>query len=339
MVEKNNHHFVPQFYLKKFSNNNKSVGMYLFRDNKYIVHGSIKDNAYRKHLYGEDTEIEDALATYEGKWQSIISNIIQTKSINMSEEDYYLLLSFILVSEARTAMVADHNNKEINVLADIACKMKHNKNNPIDIEYEIPNLVPMQIAIEATPILLDLDAVLIINESNRGFITSDNPVVRYNQFFIHRNYFLNHGLGHMGIQIFLPLNPEICLCIYDSVMYSNVTDSVIKIKSGSQINELNKLFLQNAYETIFFNNSMKESFIKSLAKYRTNKDKTDVPVLGGKNGFLIASCHPSVKERIKLDFFKINPGLINCTLPNHMGGPQRPYAEEFSKLKKAEKGK
>lgn len=44
ITEKENQHYVPQFYLKIFSLNDKSVGMYRFAVNKVITHASIKDN-------------------------------------------------------------------------------------------------------------------------------------------------------------------------------------------------------------------------------------------------------------------------------------------------------
>lgn len=332
--QKNNHHFVPQFYLKKFSNNRKSVGAYLLNNHKYVEHASIKEIAYRKHLYGKDDDIENALAHDEGLWNKIIEEIIRTKHINLSDEDYLNLLMFITVTEARTSFTADYNNKEINVLYDLIYKLETGKNKTLDVEFKIPNLIPLKSALEIYPILFDLDIILVVNNSNRGFITSDNPVVRYNQFFVYRHYYRNYGLGHMGIQIFFPLSPEVCICVYDRTMYKPKTDGIITVKSGSQINELNKLFLLNAYQTIFFNNQQKESYIRSLIKYRNSKNSFDIPVFGAGNHYLIQTSHPSVHDRIKLSFFSINPDLLDVSLPAHAAGPIRPYAEEFDKNKK-----
>ena len=38
-------------------------------------------------------------------------------------------------------------------------------------------------------------------------------------------------------------------------------------------------------------------------------------------------------EKIKLNFFKINPDLISAPLPTHMAGPLRPITEEYFKAK------
>lgn len=336
-MDKKNHHFVPQFYLRNFSNDNKSMGMFLLDKQKYIPYASIKKTAYREYLYGENGTIENGLANNEGEWSKIINKIIAAEKIDLDdEEEYITLLLFLTLTEARTSQIADYNNAQISTTANLLFKMKEGKDRDLGVHYNIPNLISMQAAAKSTPMLTDLNLLLVINESNRGFITSDNPVVRYNQFFVFRNYYRNYGIGQMGIQLFVPLNPKICLCVYDDVMYSPITKDVVTIHSGSQINELNKLFLLNAYERIFFNNIQKESYIKSLSKYSKGKKAFDIPILGARNHYLIPFSHESVKERIKLDFFKINPDLLRIPLPLHMAGPIRPKAEEFIEEEKLE---
>ena len=36
-------HYVPKFYLRNFSENNKSIGLYRFKEKKIIKQGSIRD--------------------------------------------------------------------------------------------------------------------------------------------------------------------------------------------------------------------------------------------------------------------------------------------------------
>ncbi len=329
-MEKKNHHFVPQFYLRNFSNDGKSIGMFLNGKQKYVPYSSIKKTAYREYLYGENGTIENGLANNEGEWSQIIGRIIKTGKLELDgEEEYIKLLLFLTISEARTSQMADQNNAHISTLANLVIKMKLGKEKDVGVHYNIPNLISMKAAAETTPILTDLELLLIINESNRGFITSDNPVVRYNQYFMYRNYFRNYGLGQMGIQLFVPLSPRICLCVYDNTMYLPTTYDIITLRSGSQINELNKLFLLNAYERIFFNNNQKESYIKSLSKYWKEKKPLDIPEFGSKNNYIIPYSQESVKEKVKLDFFRINPALLSMPLPLHAAGPMRPKAEEY----------
>ncbi|HEX2983013.1 MAG TPA: DUF4238 domain-containing protein, partial [Ignavibacteriales bacterium] len=64
MAERKNQHFVPQFYLRNFSENKKSLCDYNLSNNKYIKNASIKDMASQNYFYGKDENIEKLLSKY-----------------------------------------------------------------------------------------------------------------------------------------------------------------------------------------------------------------------------------------------------------------------------------
>src|SRR5690349_7669592 len=67
MAENKNHHYVPQFYLRNFSIDEKQVAVGLYLHEKNIFTTTAIDNiASKKYLYGKDNIIEDALAQLEG---------------------------------------------------------------------------------------------------------------------------------------------------------------------------------------------------------------------------------------------------------------------------------
>ena len=47
--DKRRQHYVPKFYLRNFSENNKAVGIYLLKIDKIIEHGSINDNLWQEY--------------------------------------------------------------------------------------------------------------------------------------------------------------------------------------------------------------------------------------------------------------------------------------------------
>ena len=100
--DKRRQHYVPKFYLRNFSKNKKSVGIYLFKENKIIEHGSINDNLWKEYFYGEDAVVENKLAEYEGRWKDIISAIIETERLPDTNSDLVWLRYFMLISSART---------------------------------------------------------------------------------------------------------------------------------------------------------------------------------------------------------------------------------------------
>lgn len=63
------HHYVPRFYLKRFSINNegKFIGLYNHKSKIFIQKAPIKHHACESYLYGRDDEIEIELAKLENK--------------------------------------------------------------------------------------------------------------------------------------------------------------------------------------------------------------------------------------------------------------------------------
>lgn len=343
-MEKISHHYVPQFYLKNFSTNHKSIGMYIDKHSNYIRQASIKKQACKDYLYGRDQIIEDTLMGLESKVFNIIKHIIDTYKIPSNQSKaYHLLILFILILEVRVQRQADSMNNLINEQVKAMAKMskEHGKldvtEKTIDemrVSLDIPNLPLMQAAAQIYPIILDLKATLILIENDRMFITSDNPVVRYNYMYVIRKYTQRgYGLGNMGIQIFLPISPKCCLYIYDNVMYNtslSKQDNIILTK-GKHVDELNKLFYMNSYDFLFFNEKVKESYIRRIVSKNKHENdvKREVNILGSASNKLIAYQKKCVKDRINMPFLRIDPQFKNMPLPTHMAGPMRPYAERF----------
>ncbi len=81
---KNNHHYVPQFYLRNFSHNKKNISMYLKSSRKFIEMANIKGQAYKQHLYGETEDLENTLMTIEHKASIVINKIINELQTQLS---------------------------------------------------------------------------------------------------------------------------------------------------------------------------------------------------------------------------------------------------------------
>ncbi|HHW02046.1 MAG TPA: DUF4238 domain-containing protein [Thermoanaerobacterales bacterium] len=343
-MEKKSHHYVPQFLLKNFSENKKSIGMFINSNSKFIKQASIKKQACKDYLYGKNKEIEDMLMIIETHASSLIRSIIQSITLpKLYSEEYNLLMLFILLSEARVQKQADTNEKLITELMRVSAKMykEHGRldvpDEAIDnlqVTYDVPNLYSMKAAVELYPILLDLKTVILIIDNDRYFITSDRPIVRYNYMYVKRNYKFNgYGLGNMGIQIFFPISPKHCIYIFDDIMYQSkvIDENKIVLSRGTYVDELNKLFYLNSYKYLFFNEKTKESYIRRLVENlkHDNSLNKELVQFGSSSNKLIMQQVNYVKEYIKMPFLSINPKLINMPLPQHTAGPIRPYAQKF----------
>lgn len=341
-MQKVNHHYVPQFHLKNFSSNGKSVSMFINNKSLFIKTASIKEQAYKKHLYGENNDIENYFMVIEEKIAYITRRILELNELPPKHtEEYKILLLYLLLAEARVQKTAESRNNFIDKLMKTVAKMDKNLNLPPDsidkvkISFNIPNQLPIQAAIQIYPILFDLRMILLISDCDRRFITSDNPLTRYNQFYVYRDYQIRgYGLGNMGIQLFYPISPKVCLCLYDDAMYhcNGLSNSCLSLVRGRDIDELNKLFYLNSMDYLFFSDQISESYIKRLSEGLTpvhNLEK-EVNIFGTENDALIHNQTSFVKQRIRLPYMILNPKYSSMPLPAHMAGPIRPYARRFT---------
>lgn len=338
-MEKISHHYVPQFYLKNFSNNHKSIGLYINKKDVFIKEASIKKQACKDYLYGKTLELEDFLMETETNVSKIIKEIINTHTLpSKNSQEYQLLIFFMLLSESRNLKTAESANNYIDSLLkaiinndDGFSNMRKNL-DLVKFVSTIPNLIPIKNSQKSYPLLLDLKPVLIVNAADRDFITSDNPLVKYNQLYIKKNYYRGYGIMSVGLQLFFTISPRLCICVFDDTTYEckNMRNESITITKGKEIDELNKLFYLNSYQKIFMSNKITKSYIKRIIDGLPNtmieldKEVKTKDVLSGQ---LISYIEKRVQEPIKLQFFKIIKEKMVMDMPNRLAAPVRPGSQ------------
>lgn len=323
-----NQHYVPQFYLKLFSNNSKSIGTWNSKIDKIINDASIVGMASRDNLYGSDQNLEKELASWEKDWSITIHKIIETNKIE-TLDDFASILTFITIGSTRTLKNADISNYISDYLAKIMLtnKIPQKILNGMKIKMDIPNLMSMKVAADMTIILSDLKYFVIENVSTVAFITSDNPICLYNKFYVQRKYNRNYGWGTAGLIVLLPLTPEKCLCLYDPMVYRTITSNSVILDSGRDIVHINRLLTRNAYHNIFFNNQKDCRIINIKSAYQTVDIENSIRPFGP----LLQIGGNSILDRYDLNFLKIRKKYKKISLPMHMGGLNRPISEQYQK--------
>ena len=131
-----------------------------------------------------------------------------------------------------------------------------------------------------------------MNKTDVEFVTSDNPVVLYNQLFSFRKFGSNTGLAQKGLQIFLPISPKIALIFYDHDVYSvgKRHSLTVNIDLVRDVYELNTLQMCSAMNCVYFRDS--ELDVNSL--YRKAS-----PFLRQKKGTLNVLLGKKTKNRRK----------------------------------------
>ena len=232
--------------------------------------------------------IENKLAEHEGRWNDIISSIINTERLPDTERDLTWLRYFILISSARTLKRGNQTNNDYTTLIkkvleveepELFKRIMNAGEDRLFVKMKYPALPFIKVTQQFVPLVIDLKMELLINRSTIDYVTSDNPTVFYNQLFQEKNLSRGFGWGESGIQFIVPISPRIAICMYDSEVY-DIKENILN--SNSTINKLNELFLNNADELIVFiyggdakAKSEKLSYIDRLVKRRGDPSVQD----------------------------------------------------------------
>ena len=310
----------------------------------------------RNNFYGDDDRVENFLdQKIERKAATIIKKIIVTNSlpdIKVDFSEYEHLITFLLVSEGRNLKIADSVNNLADSLAKTMLKLKKDIDfSHIDIDrYSVklnnPANETISIALSSVPLIFDLEPIIIFQKTPRKFITSDNPLIRYNSFFVHRKY---HGRGFgyadRGLQLFFPISSDKCLLLYDSLVYDipGVKDNILYLERAREVDFLNELIYLNSYNNVFFHEKVKEDYLRKIAlkNKRTPKLKElerEIQYFSSNdpNSLLLTSHHNRVTKRINLPWIRLTKHAKQLKLPAHLGGLQRvesPFIRDFLKEK------
>lgn len=216
-------HYVPQFLLRPFGHGSKkSRKLHAFdkksRVSEYIA---IKDIAYEDHLYDlsdGSKSLDPLLSELEQRTAPLIKNIVEKRSVRLiSKTEKFDLSFFFVVQMMRTIQsFRDFESTQKKFKATL-------KGMGIDEESELGhylngNSTDDYINIIATTApklageLFRKAWILYTPKGANEFITSDNPVVKYNMFEA-PPFQSNLGLSCEGIEINIPLAPDLLLSL------------------------------------------------------------------------------------------------------------------------------
>ncbi|WMX13220.1 DUF4238 domain-containing protein [Aureispira sp. CCB-E] len=322
MADKKKQHYVPRFYLKLFSILPKKTQLKIYNksNNTIIPQGPLKTQAYENYFYDKKPEIENSFAELEAKSANILKEIIRTQNLpNKKEEDYVTLWFFTLVQAARTKFMAISMDNMMNNLFDTVSKHDKNLKNALEnttFNQQNTALLNLKFLLKSIHKAFDLEGKLIVNETQKPFITSDNPVMKYNQFLERKAHPSGRtGLSSKGLQIFYPINPKVLLMLFDSKVYKvgNRKQKTIYTKEEKDIESLNLLQFINSDKVVFSNDQASDIYLKKL--YTRSKKFCDAPRIAGNetktknieentHSVLISQWSKEIEINLKLSFVK-----------------------------------
>lgn len=317
-MPKRKHHFVPRFYLKAFQSERGRIHLYNLKRSLPVENASLRDQCYKRKFYGTNDLLENEIAKLEGCIAPVLKSIATKGEVPRFDSDGYLtLLSFVAMQALRTPTSAD----QVNQIVDKMMKQAHSSGidlPDVDIEamrfgFDDPVLMSLGLLQWMLMNISDLRAQLIVSPYE-VFITSDNPVFRYNQYCEGIQHMGTTGFLQCGIQFFVPLSPRHQLVLYDSKTYNVKLPnrlSGIRRPKQSDIDNLNKMQLISANENVYFSDWQQLQDINRLlsnANHLRSPDPTVVQEYGqddDPNSSLIHTYNHPIDMSLRLTFMSI----------------------------------
>lgn len=327
-MAKKRHHYVPQLYLKYFSNDKKNITVFSVNEDKIVAKKApIHRQCYKNYMYSKDQRFEDAMSLLEGATKKIFENILTSDNIpRRKETDYITLLIFVLYQSARTLFATEQLNEMVDKMAKSIMRddIKFRRPKGITLEdiekltvsSKEPGLLSLGIVSRMIPLLLDLECKLITNDTSNEFITSDNPVIRYNKYYLNdmRSY---TGFACKGLIILFPITPNYYLIYYDSIIYrigGKKLHTPVTQLTQDDVDHLNILQLINANKTVYTSN-MDDKYLQNISAKSKKYRFTDKTILreseyvdhgDGKKSQLLWIARQSIKYDANTSFIRIS---------------------------------
>lgn len=302
-----------------YCGNRKQIGLYNSKIDLFRPLAKLKSQGYKKYLYGEDLQIETMLGEQENRLAQLLQIVSQGK-VNLSQgsEQVKDLIYFTILADFRNPAKAEEIEASNTALIKEAIKELDDKQLKALVDkLKINNTMYYSLSHiqDALITISDLKIKILNNNTEKPFVTSDNPVVKYNKFLEGlKSLRPSIGLGAMGLIILYPLSPKYCLVLYDSKTYKvgNRRDNVVVINDDRFIFEVNSLQSIYSDKNIYFNELISEKYAKALHNRIRNFEKPNQPKVitmpsqkPGDNGRYIGVIRSDCRLGLKLDQIKL----------------------------------
>lgn len=254
MSKKSKQHYVPRLYLKQFASQPKRINVHIIQTHESKQDVSLRGQCQQSRFYGKTNDVEDDLMRLEGIVGPALDRIVQHSSLPVEEsnERAHVLL-FAAFQVSRTRMAAANMMKGFNKMLDLV-KPKDGGLDERKMQFDSALRESLRNAGLIAECWTDLEIHLILNAGDHLLLTSDNPVVLYNQYCEGIEGFGTTGATKRGLQVLLPLSPRHLVLFYDKHVYKvgGRNSNVSEVSRPEDLNSINLLQAINADEVLLF---------------------------------------------------------------------------------------
>ncbi|HEX4823268.1 MAG TPA: DUF4238 domain-containing protein [Candidatus Polarisedimenticolaceae bacterium] len=261
------HHFVPKFYLRAFSQNARQIHVFNLERREAFLKASLRDQCCEPSFYGEFPGLEERLQKLEDAFAPVVQEVILTQrppARNTATMGH--LVTFIALQHRRSVAAVESSVESWENMRKALGPMspelvRDGWSGPIS------SVEAMRLALgvvnEAAHGLVDLHMRTLVAPTGVRFVTSDDPVFLYNQFCegVHGTGVL--GIAQRGLQVFLPVSPEVTVMLFDPAVYKLASGDAIAV-TARDVEMLNGLQVLSADESILLSDENDVAGIRRL---------------------------------------------------------------------------
>lgn len=250
------HHFVPQFYLRQFSPDRRSLAVLHKASGRVFDCAPIRGQCAINNFHGWHPDAEKSLSVLESASAAVIARILANEKLPPSGSDDRDTLNLHVALQAlRTQTMASSNDamaeRFVRLMAQGDEAMKDVDFDRFRIGHQYPAALPIRIALETYPSLGSLDGCLLRAGVGCNFVTSDNPIVLYNSALSDVWWQGVTGLDSEGLQIFFPISTKFCVYLFDPKIYKSASNTYLRILSEEDLNKILALITLNSNKAIY----------------------------------------------------------------------------------------
>jgi len=246
-----NQHFVPRCHFRPFTLEGKGLAINLFNLNRQVtvLNAPVKNQCSADYFYGRDLHYEKRMQVIEGLYAAAISRICG-RGYALTNEDLETFRVFWVLQHLRTEAAS-------RAIAALADDVVDTTGAPEEFRTSIAQAVQvvMSTVPEMVSVVGDLKVCLLRNRSAADFITSDDPAIHTNRWYLRtgNERLGTPGLAKSGTICLMPLTPRHFFLAYDGDVYSlPVTKHWVDVKKESDVGMLNQQQLLNAMANVYF---------------------------------------------------------------------------------------
>ena len=214
-----NHHYVPQFYLRRFGTDTHVSAILMNHGFRFVESAKIKGQSSKPDYY-RFPEVESIFGQIEREASRLMRNI--SEYIPLVEDDAIFLKQYVAFQMMRTpAFVRTIGNLMDEGMSSVLStygEHKLSKEVMDSIGFPDAEISAWTHLGAACDEVRDLKIRYLLSRRD-GFITSDQPVAVYNPWSL-KGRFARNGFGCRGLMLFLPISARICVMLYDAEVYS-----------------------------------------------------------------------------------------------------------------------